>query len=148
MPVSASAPTTHLTHVIEKTALKVLLTDVVLLSQVLSLAKGSSLKKLVVFGQASAKDKQQAQDIGIELLSFEELETKGKTANFEAVAVGNLKQMRKKELQGRCLIDLISSQRYRQYLFHLTKCRFGHITWLLKSADQSNVCRNPRMALY
>ncbi|EPB81223.1 hypothetical protein HMPREF1544_12064 [Mucor circinelloides 1006PhL] len=87
VPVSASAPTTHLTHVIEKTALKVLLTDVVLLSQVLSLAKGSSLKKLVVFGQASAKDKQQAQDIGIELLSFEELETKGKTANFEAVAV-------------------------------------------------------------
>ncbi|KAL7319009.1 medium-chain fatty acid-CoA ligase faa2 [Mucor circinelloides] len=87
VPVSASAPTTHLAHVIEKTAVKVLLTDVALLGQVLSFAKGSSLKKLVVFGQASAKDKQQAQDIGIELLSFEELETKGKTANFEAVAV-------------------------------------------------------------
>lgn len=88
MPVSASASTTHLSHVIEKTALKVLLTDAGLLDRVLSLAKGTSLKKLVVFGKASATNKQQAQDSGIELVSFEELETRGKTASYEAVAVG------------------------------------------------------------
>ncbi|KAK4516475.1 uncharacterized protein ATC70_011447 [Mucor velutinosus] len=87
VPVSASASITHLSHVIEKTALKVLLTDAGLLDQVLLLAKGSLLKKLIVFGQASAKDKQQAQAIGIELLSFEELEARGKTASYEAVTV-------------------------------------------------------------
>lgn len=88
MPVSAFASTTHLAHVIQKTSLKVLLTDSDLLERVLSLAQGSSLKKVVVFGQATTENKKQAQDIGIELLSFEELETKGKTANFEAVTVG------------------------------------------------------------
>ncbi|GAN03959.1 conserved hypothetical protein [Mucor ambiguus] len=87
VPVSASASTTHLSHVIEKTALKVLLTDAELLSRVLSLAKGTSLKKVVVIGQASANDKQQAQDSGLELVSFEELETRGKAANYEAVTV-------------------------------------------------------------
>jgi long-subunit acyl-CoA synthetase (AMP-forming) len=88
VPVSASASTTHLAHVIQKTLLKVLLIDSNLLERVLSLAQESSLKKIVVFGQATAENKKQAQDIGIELLSFEELEAKGKTANFEAVTVG------------------------------------------------------------
>lgn len=88
MPVSANASASHLAHVIQKTSLSVLLTDADLVDRVLSLAKESTLKKLVVFGQVTASHKQQAQDISIELLSFDELETRGKTANFEPVAVG------------------------------------------------------------
>lgn len=109
MPVSASASTTHLSHVIEKTALKVLLTDAGLLGRVLSLAKGTSLKKVVVFGQASAQDKQQAQASGIELVSFEELETRGKAASYEPVAVGKRKINRREEQYG-YLMHSISSQ--------------------------------------
>ncbi|CEP07723.1 hypothetical protein [Parasitella parasitica] len=89
VPISSLAQTTHLNHVIKKTALRVLLTDSDLLGRVLSSAQGSSLKKLVVFGQASAEQKQQALDIGVELLSFKDLEDEGKTAHFEAVTVAS-----------------------------------------------------------
>ncbi|KAI8639280.1 hypothetical protein BD408DRAFT_421693 [Parasitella parasitica] len=87
VPVSSFATTTHLNHVIKKTSLKVLLTDSDLLDRVLASAQGLTLEKLVVFGQVSAEQKHQAIEIGIELLSFEELENEGKAAHFEAVTV-------------------------------------------------------------
>lgn len=36
----------------------------------------------------TAEDKKHAQDVGIQLLSMEELESKGKTETFEPVTVG------------------------------------------------------------
>jgi long-subunit acyl-CoA synthetase (AMP-forming) len=88
VPVSSSASSSHLSHVIEKTSLKLLVTDPDALGRVLSLARGSTLKHIVVLGEASSEDQKQAQDAGIEVNSISDVEAKGKTVNFKDVTVG------------------------------------------------------------
>jgi hypothetical protein len=88
VPVSSLASSSHLSHVIAKTSLKLLVTDADLLGRVLSLAKGSTLKHIVVLGEASSEDKKQAQDAGIEVVLIADAEAKGKTAKFDNVTVG------------------------------------------------------------
>jgi hypothetical protein len=58
------------------------------LNRVLSLAKGTTLKHIILLGQITSENKKHAQDAGIELLTFEELENRGKNENYEAVQVG------------------------------------------------------------
>lgn len=64
------------------------MTDADLLGGVLSLAKGSTLKYIVLLTEASSEDKEQAQDAGIGLLSISDVEAKGKTVTFDNVSVG------------------------------------------------------------
>lgn len=64
------------------------------LGRVLSLAKGTTLKHVVVIGQITPENKNQADIAGIELVTFEELEIRGKTETFDAVQVGKYKKTR------------------------------------------------------
>lgn len=88
VPICSYASSSHVSHIIQKTSLKILITEPDHLSRVLSLAKGSSLKYIVVAGAVTSENKKQAQDVGIELLTFEQVEEKGKTETYEAVQVG------------------------------------------------------------
>lgn len=58
------------------------------MNRVLSLAKGTTLKHIILLGQITSENEKHAQDAGIELLTFEELENRGKNENYEAVQVG------------------------------------------------------------
>ncbi|KAI9468920.1 MAG: hypothetical protein EXX96DRAFT_589730 [Benjaminiella poitrasii] len=87
IPVSSHASSSHMSHIIQKTFLKVLIVEPELVDRVLSFAKGSSLKHLIVLGDVSAADTEKAVSAGIELLSFDQVETKGKSATFDAVTV-------------------------------------------------------------
>lgn len=75
-----------------------MITQAEYLSRVLSLAKGTTLKHVVVVGQITPENKKQADIAGIELITFEELEVKGKAENFDAVQVGKCKK--KKGIMG------------------------------------------------
>ncbi|KAI8058883.1 hypothetical protein BDF21DRAFT_440901 [Thamnidium elegans] len=87
VPISSYASSTHASHVIQKTGLRLLIAQSESVSRVLSLAKGTTLKHLIVIGQISPEHKKQADVAGIELMTFEEVEAKGKTETFEAVQV-------------------------------------------------------------
>ncbi|KAI9265544.1 hypothetical protein EDC94DRAFT_605221 [Helicostylum pulchrum] len=87
VPISSYASSTHASHVIQKTGLRLLIAQSESISRVLSLAKGTTLKHLVVIGQISPEHKKQADVAGIELSSFEEVEVRGKTETFEPVQV-------------------------------------------------------------
>lgn len=90
IPISSSASTSHVSHIIQKTKLRVLFTDADLVSRILTLAKGTSLKYLVVIGgDVTSENKKHAQDAGIELLSLEEIESRGKKESFEPVTVAS-----------------------------------------------------------
>lgn len=88
IPISSYASSTHASHVIQKTGLKVLITQTEYLSRVLSLSKGTTLKHVVVVGQITPENKKQADIAGIELITFEELEVRGEAETFDAVQVG------------------------------------------------------------
>lgn len=91
IPISSSASTSHVSHIIQKTKLRVLVTDADLVSRILTLAKGTSLKYLVLIGgDVTSENKKHAQDAGIELLSLEEIESRGKKESFEPVTVGKI----------------------------------------------------------
>jgi hypothetical protein len=62
------------------------------LNRVLSLAKGTTLKHVVVIGQITPENTKQAADVGIELLTFKQVESRGETENFESVQPGKLKE--------------------------------------------------------
>ncbi|CAO3644901.1 unnamed protein product [Mucor hiemalis] len=85
IPISSSASSSHVSHIIQKTNLKVLVTDTDLVSRILPIAKGTSLKYLVVIGDVTTENEKRAQDFGIELFSLEQIESRGKKENFEPV---------------------------------------------------------------
>ncbi|KAI8378292.1 hypothetical protein EDC96DRAFT_219864 [Choanephora cucurbitarum] len=87
VPISSSATSSHISHVIGKTSLKLLLVDSDNLDRVLSLAKNSSLKEIVVLGKASADQKRLANNLGLDIIEFNQLEEKGSSATFEPVTV-------------------------------------------------------------
>ncbi|KAI7893725.1 uncharacterized protein EV154DRAFT_131201 [Mucor mucedo] len=87
IPISSYASSTHASHVIQKTGLKILITQTEYLSRVLSLSKGTTLKYVVVVGEITSENKRQADIAGIELIAFEELEVRGKAETFDAVQV-------------------------------------------------------------
>lgn len=91
IPISSYASSTHASHVIQKTGLKILITQTEYLSRVLSLSKGTTLKYVVVVGEITSENKRQAGIAGIELIAFEELEVRGKAETFDAVQVGRYK---------------------------------------------------------
>lgn len=89
MPISAHATTSHTSHVIQKTGLKLLVTDAALLGNVLAIAgSGCSLKYVVVIGDVSSEQKNQASEANIELISFTELESQVPKEQYEPVVVG------------------------------------------------------------
>ncbi|KAI8075438.1 uncharacterized protein B0P05DRAFT_547512 [Gilbertella persicaria] len=87
IPISSSATSSHVSHIIEKTSLKLLVVDLDCVDRVLTLIKGSSLKQLVVLGDVSIEKKKQAQEAGVEILSFKEVEDRGKSVKLEPVTV-------------------------------------------------------------
>ncbi|OBZ87261.1 Long chain acyl-CoA synthetase 7, peroxisomal [Choanephora cucurbitarum] len=87
VPISSSATSSHISHVIGKTSLKLLLVDSDNLDRVLSLAKNSSLKEIVVLGKASADQKRLANNLGLDIIEFDQLEEKGNSATYEPVTV-------------------------------------------------------------
>lgn len=90
IPISSSASSSHVSHIIQKTNLKVLVTDTDLVSRILPIAKGTSLKYLVVIGDVTTENEKRAQDFGIELFSLEQIESRGKKENFEPVTAGKV----------------------------------------------------------
>lgn len=67
------------------------------MSRVLSLAKGTTLKHVVVIGQITSEHVKQADIAGIELVTFEDLEARGKNEDFEPVQIGKKKMAYKKK---------------------------------------------------
>ena len=62
--------------------------DADVLARALSLAKGTSLKHIIVIGQATSENNKTAQENGIELMTIDQVESKGKTERFETVTIG------------------------------------------------------------
>ncbi|KAG0737272.1 hypothetical protein G6F16_010919 [Rhizopus arrhizus] len=88
VPVSAHASSSHLSNVLEKTSLKVLIVDSSLLQVVLNTASNnSSLKHIVIIGDISDLHKKEAQNAGIELISFTDLEKKGENEKYDDIQV-------------------------------------------------------------
>lgn len=90
VPVSAQASSSHLSNVLEKTSLKVLIVDSNLLQVVLNNASNnSSLKHIVIIGDISDLHKKEAQNAGVELIPFTDLEKKGENEKYDDIQVGN-----------------------------------------------------------
>ncbi|EIE83757.1 hypothetical protein RO3G_08462 [Rhizopus delemar RA 99-880] len=88
VPVSAQASSSHLSNVLEKTSLKVLIVDSNLLQVVLNTASNnSSLKHIVIIGDISGLHKKEAQNAGVELISFTDLEKKGENEKYDDIQV-------------------------------------------------------------
>ncbi|KAL0088526.1 hypothetical protein J3Q64DRAFT_1726283 [Phycomyces blakesleeanus] len=88
VPISAQATSSHVSHVIKDTLLKVLAVDPVNLERALSLVPGTNVKYIVVLGSIDAANKDAAKKAGIELLTFKELEVLGQSSTVEAVRPG------------------------------------------------------------
>ncbi|KAI7905745.1 uncharacterized protein BX663DRAFT_500763 [Cokeromyces recurvatus] len=87
IPISSYASSSHLSYIIQKTALKVLIAESDLVDHILSLAQDTSLKQVVVLGEISDINQEKANQIGIQLFSFDEMEAKGKSAVFDTITV-------------------------------------------------------------
>lgn len=88
VPISAYASITHLFNVLQKTSLKVLVIDSGLLQNVLNaIGNDSNLKHIIVIGDVPDLYKKEAQVVGIELVSFAELEEYGVNKKYEDILV-------------------------------------------------------------
>lgn len=91
VPISAYASITHLFNVLQKTSLKVLVIDSGLLQNVLNaIGNDSNLKHIIVIGDVPDLYKKEAQVVGIELVSFAELEEYGVNKKYEDILVGKI----------------------------------------------------------
>ena len=91
VPISAYASITHLFNVLQKTSLKVLVIDSGLLQNVLNaIGNDSNLKHIIVIGDVPDLYKKDAQVVGIELVSFAELEEYGVNKKYEDILVGKI----------------------------------------------------------
>ncbi|KAI8980914.1 hypothetical protein BDB01DRAFT_190725 [Pilobolus umbonatus] len=82
IPISSTATSTYVSHVIKKTSVKVLVVDSLLLDQALSCSKHTSIQYIIVYGDVTAEHKKTALGHRIELLSFEEVLAKGKDSTI------------------------------------------------------------------
>ncbi|KAI9279080.1 hypothetical protein BY458DRAFT_503073 [Sporodiniella umbellata] len=86
VPIASYASSLHVSNVLEKTGLRVIIVDAVRLPTVLEAPKLSLLKHIVVIGEISNADKEKAAKLKIELLPFDDLEKKD-SEKYEAVQV-------------------------------------------------------------
>ena len=85
VPILAS----YLSHILEKTKLRVLVTVESHLREVLiHVSDIPTLKHIVVVGNISEADKDKAVKAGIELVTFNELEQRGADKSYDDVQVG------------------------------------------------------------
>lgn len=85
VPILAS----YLSHILEKTKLRVLVTVESHLREVLiHVSDIPTLKHIVVVGNISEADKDKAVKAGIELIAFNELEQRGADESYDDVQVG------------------------------------------------------------
>ncbi|EIE75685.1 hypothetical protein RO3G_00389 [Rhizopus delemar RA 99-880] len=110
VPISAYASITHLFNVLQKTSLKVLVIDSSLLPNVLNaIGNDSNLKHIIVIGDVSNLYKKEAQVVGIELVSFAELEEYGANKKYEDILVVNQESKRGVVLTHKNLLSNIYS---------------------------------------
>ncbi|KAI7870958.1 hypothetical protein BDF14DRAFT_1766693 [Spinellus fusiger] len=90
VPMSSQSTSTHISHVLSSTSLRVLMVDPYYVERVLSLVNGTSLKYIVVLGAVTNENRVAAQALGIEVITLNELETKGKSTTVKPVSPGSL----------------------------------------------------------
>ncbi|KAF7729642.1 Long-chain-fatty-acid--CoA ligase 5 [Apophysomyces ossiformis] len=86
IPIGAHSSSSHVSHILRNTSLKLLLVDEALLDRTLSLVdETTALKYIVTFGASSSEQKQAAEKVGIHLVSLTEVQDKGQLASVESV---------------------------------------------------------------
>ncbi|KAI9025036.1 hypothetical protein CLU79DRAFT_700229 [Phycomyces nitens] len=88
VPISVQATSSHVSHVINDTLLRVLAFDPVCFEKVISLVSGTSVKYIVALGSVDPASKDVAKKAGLELLTLKELEVVGQSGAVEAVRPG------------------------------------------------------------
>ncbi|KAG0175226.1 Long-chain-fatty-acid--CoA ligase 5 [Apophysomyces sp. BC1015] len=85
VPIGAQSTSSHVSHVLRSTSLKLLLVDQVHLDRVLSLIEGTALKYIVLLGESSSDQRQAAEKAGVQLVGLTDIESRGQAQPVEQV---------------------------------------------------------------
>lgn len=92
IPISADATSSHLSHILRNSGLRVLVVDASLAERALNVIRGGNVavKALVILGgdNPAANVKQNADAMGIQLLNMRDVENKGTENPAEQVTPG------------------------------------------------------------